>query len=195
MNHHGTTPTARDADTVMQAFREPLRRFIAKRVASSSDVDDLVQIVLLRIAERRESLDEVEHMSGWLHRIARNAVVDHHRRTGRAESELDAESFTVDAPVASTDNRRDLAACIAPIVARLADPYREALVLTELEGLTQAEAATRVGMSLSGMKSRVQRGREQLRDLVLACCDVELDRRQGITHFASKPGGCGCQSR
>ena len=65
------------------------------------------------------------------------------------------------------------------------------LVLTEFEGLTHAEAARRLGISLASAKSRVQRGREHLKALLLDCCHVELDRRGGINEFRSRSGSCG----
>ena len=65
----------------------------------------------------------------------------------------------------------------------LAPAYREALVLVDLNGLTQQAAAKRLGLSLSGVKSRVQRGRRQLRCRLEACCVVEFDRRGGIVDY------------
>jgi RNA polymerase sigma-70 factor (ECF subfamily) len=59
----------------------------------------------------------------------------------------------------------------------LPEPYRDAVVLTELEGLTQRELANRLGISLSGAKSRVQRGRAQLKQMLDECCTFEFDRR------------------
>lgn len=59
----------------------------------------------------------------------------------------------------------------------LPEPYREAIVLTELEGLTQKTLAQRLGISVSGAKSRVQRGREQLKQMLHECCSFEFDRR------------------
>jgi RNA polymerase sigma-70 factor (ECF subfamily) len=49
--------------------------------------------------------------------------------------------------------------------------------------LTQAEAARHVGVSLSGMKSRVQRGREQLRQMLVRCCEIDVDVRGGVSDF------------
>jgi RNA polymerase sigma-70 factor (ECF subfamily) len=72
---------------------------------------------------------------------------------------------------------RALAGCVAVFVARLPSPYREAVTLVELEGLTAKDAAALVGISVSGMKSRVQRGRAQLRQLFEACCDIAVDAR------------------
>ena len=62
----------------------------------------------------------------------------------------------------------------------LPDPYREAVRLTEIEGLTQAELARRLGISLSGAKSRVQRGRAQLKEQLIECCRFEFDRRGAV---------------
>jgi RNA polymerase sigma-70 factor (ECF subfamily) len=70
--------------------------------------------------------------------------------------------------------------------------YREAVTLTDLEGVTQADAAGRVGVSLSGMKSRVQRGRRQLKAVLEACCRVDLDSRGGILAYEPrKDQSCG----
>jgi RNA polymerase sigma-70 factor (ECF subfamily) len=71
----------------------------------------------------------------------------------------------------------ELKAALRQMIHSLAEPYRETLVFTEFEGLTQKELAQRLGMSLSGAKSRVQRAREQLRQVLLDCCHFEFDRR------------------
>jgi RNA polymerase sigma-70 factor (ECF subfamily) len=185
-------------DALLRDFGAPLRGFVARRVASD-DVDDLLQEIFLRLAARRDVLDEVEHVSGWLHRVARNAIIDHHRARSRTAANVPGAPEALDEePAAAADaepSGHELARCLSPIVERLAEPYRTALLLTDLEGLSQSEAALREGISLSGMKSRVQRAREQLRALVLECCDVELDRRRAVTDFESKRDDCTCRPR
>ena len=79
----------------------------------------------------------------------------------------------------------------------LPSAYREALTLTEIDGLTQAEMGRRLGLSLSGAKSRVQRGRAIVRDQLLDCCHVELDRRRHIIDYEPAaaepwPEDCSC---
>jgi len=71
---------------------------------------------------------------------------------------------------------RAVAGAVSPTISTLPEPYREALVLTEFEGLTQKEMAERLGISLSGSKSRVQGGQEQLKQMLLERCDFEFDR-------------------
>jgi RNA polymerase sigma-70 factor (ECF subfamily) len=79
------------------------------------------------------------------------------------------------------------------MIEQLPAKHRDALVLAELEGTTQAEAATRHGVSLSGMKSRVQRARRGLRDAILECCRVALDRRGGVIGYEKRESAC-CQA-
>jgi RNA polymerase sigma-70 factor (ECF subfamily) len=69
------------------------------------------------------------------------------------------------------------------MIERLSEDYRQAVTLVDLEGLAQQEAAAQLGLSLSGMKSRVQRGRRQLRDMLEACCVIALDRRRGVADY------------
>ena len=103
------------------------------------------------------------------------------------------------APDADEDGaaERELAAYVAMFVAMLPSPYREALTLTELQGLTQKEAATMLGISLSGIKSRVQRGRLQLRAALEDCCRIALDARGRVLSCEPRPDGrlpnCRCK--
>ena len=85
-----------------------------------------------------------------------------------------------------------LAGCVAGFVARLPSPYREAVTLVELEGLTIRAAADLAGVSVSGMKSRVQRGREKLRALFERCCEIALDARGKVTDVTPRACGAGC---
>jgi RNA polymerase sigma-70 factor (ECF subfamily) len=108
------------------------------------------------------------------------------RARQRRDSRTDG--LEIDVPIeADIDDVRaaeaDLAPCLMPMVARLAEPYRGAIELTSLQGLTQTEAAKRAGVSVSGMKSRVQRARRQLKEMLLRCCEVDVDRRGGVSDY------------
>src|SRR5690606_11440465 len=83
----------------------------------------------------------------------------------------------------------EVAGYLTPFVAMLPLPYREALTLVELEGMTHKRAAEMLGISLSGMKSRVQRGRVQLRKALEECCDIALDGRGRVLSCSPRPDG------
>lgn len=167
-----------------------LHGFFRKRVADPQLRDDLVQEVLLRVHERREQLRDDDRLDAWVFRIARNVLIDHYRRRPPAEALTDAE-LAEPAPEPDNDSARVLGAWLRGRIASLPAPAREALELTELRGLSQREAAEALGLPYSTLKSRVQRGRDQLHAELLGCCAVELDARGKVTDFVPRPNGCG----
>jgi RNA polymerase sigma-70 factor (ECF subfamily) len=86
---------------------------------------------------------------------------------------------------------RELSACLKPLISSLGPADREALQLVEFEGVTQVEAAGRLGLSVSGMKSRVQRARLHLRTALDECCQIALDRRGGVISYEARTDQCG----
>jgi RNA polymerase sigma-70 factor (ECF subfamily) len=179
-------------------LRARVEAFVARRVPSHADAEDIAQEVMLRIHRHSAELEHAERMLGWVYRIATNAIADHYRRPARREypSGHAADVPEPDVALEPLDSdshalRGELAACVAPLIERLPPLYREAIELTEFEGISQVAAAASLGLSVSGMKARVQRGRGQLRDLLLECCEVQLDRRRQVTDVRSRGEACG----
>ena len=93
-------------------------------------------------------------------------------------------------PVAAEDRLEEVVACLKPMIDDLPEKYRQAIVLTEYENLTQKEMSQKLGLSLSGAKSRVQRAREKLKGTLLACCHFEFDRLGNILDYQVKDQTC-----
>jgi RNA polymerase sigma-70 factor, ECF subfamily len=185
-----------ELDIAWDEVRAELRGFVARRLADPHAVEDLVQDVLVRVLTAASGGGEIRNLSAWLHRVARNAVIDHYRgrrpweTLERATATTDPSPWPADGE--SDDRSRELARCLRPLIDRLPPGDGEALVLTDLDGMTQAAAAATLGLSVSGMKSRVQRARRRLRDLLVDCCPVEVDRRGGIIDFVHPAQPCEC---
>ena len=170
----------------LRGVAEQIRPFVERRVAPH-DVDDVVQEILQRVHTGADVLDEDTRFAAWLHRVARNTITDHHRRTSRREAKHEAFATEWrDEAEEQEDAVASLSMFVRAFVEMLPSPYREALDLTEIQGLTMREAAEREGVSLSGMKSRVQRGRRLLRELFEACCEIALDARGKPTDFTPR---------
>ncbi len=140
--------------------------------------------------------DLVEERQPWLQVSDLPISCGYRRAAVRREqpSGIDLDRYEPPPPEpAAAELQSELAACLRPLLERLAPPYRKAITLTEREGVTQVAAATRLGLSTSGMKSRVQRARAQLRDLLVSCCEIELDSRGAITSYQPRrtPYDCG----
>ncbi|MFN2417719.1 MAG: sigma-70 family RNA polymerase sigma factor [Candidatus Limnocylindria bacterium] len=169
-----------------------LRAFIARRVDDPHIAEDITQDVLTR-SLAAGALDTVDNPTGWLYQAARNAVIDHYRLRRRHQP-LDHgdERWAEPDPGDSGPNEatRELARCLQPLVDQLPSIYRDALTRVDLHGDTHQQASAALGISVSGMKSRVQRGRQQLRDLLATCCVVQTDRTGAIHSYEHDDNRC-----
>ena len=191
-----STPSEpRVGNAMWRELDKKLRPFVSRRVPER-DIDDVLQEIFLRISRGIGTLNDEERFGPWVHTLARHAIADHLRSAGRNPLATDdtprfesspAESNASESP--ENDAATELATYLVPFVAALPSPYREALTLVELQGMSQREAAEMLGLSHSGMKSRVQRGRAMLRRSFEDCCTIALDARGHITEFTPRPDG------
>jgi RNA polymerase sigma-70 factor (ECF subfamily) len=187
-------------------LRTDVGRLVAHRVPTRADVEDVVQDVLLRVWRHGDDLRDGERFGAWLSRVAHTAAADHMRDRQRHPVPRYPSDPAADAADTSSPGAGDgpeakalIAAVLRPFVERLPDTYREAVVLSELDGLPHAVVAERLGLSVSGVKSRVQRGRAQLRAMLERCCEIALDARGApvgceVRPDGNPPAGCGCES-
>jgi RNA polymerase sigma-70 factor (ECF subfamily) len=179
-----------------QRLRNNVGRLVARRVASAADVEDVVQEVLIRVWRHGGRLRHDERFGAWLSRVVTNAVIDHMR--SRSSHPLAADDTTADLESASGEPpsaHELIAAVLRPFVDLLSPRYREVIKLSELDGWSHASIAGRLSLSVSGVKSRVQRGRKQLRMVLERCCAFALDARGApmscaIRPDAKLPSGC-----
>lgn len=171
-----------------------VQAFVAARVGDRELAADITHDVLVR-SIASGALDEVDNPAAWLYRSARNAVIDHYR-TRREHLPLGDEDVWPDPDTsgdAPNDATRELARCLQPMLEGLPASAREALTRIDLEGQTHRAAAAELGLSVSGMKSRVQRARRQLKEVLQRCCAVRLDRTGAVAGYhPTGQSSCGC---
>jgi RNA polymerase sigma-70 factor (ECF subfamily) len=172
-------PAEKITEKSWQELIRAVRSYVGRRVTNPEDRDDLVQEVLLRVHRGLTSLKDQTSPGPWIFGIAHNVVVDHWRKRGRAHSvPIDEAGIDLGELVDETDDgellQQSVATYLADMVTRLESPYRETLMLTELQDMKYADAARRLGISLAAVKSRVLRGRELLRKSLIRCCEIEL---------------------
>lgn len=183
------TPTV---EALWANFASQLRNFIRSRVRDHAAAEDILQEAFLKIHRKLPTLRSDQRVEAWIWRIVRNAIADHFRRH-RPNDPLADE---VELPVEPAADLPDLACCLRKFVDQLTPAHREALLLTEWDGLAQTDLAKHLGLSASGAKSRVQRARAELKDLLDGCCRFELDRRGNVIEATPREQECadGCRT-
>ncbi len=176
-------------------FAAGVRAFVRRRVPPS-EVEDVVQDVFLRIHERASLLRDETRAPAWVYAIARHAVADFYRRRARRPAALSAEAPLPDADAASPEPlarydgahsvHEEVLSWLRPMIGALPEKYARPLRWADVEGVPQKEIARRLGLSLSGAKSRIQRARKQLGEVLAACCAVEFGSEGRATGFRRK---------
>jgi RNA polymerase sigma-70 factor, ECF subfamily len=176
-------------EAIWNNFHGQLEGFIRRRVPDAHAADDLLQEVFIKIHHHIDDVHDEDRLQSWIYQIARNTVYDYYRATKSVEevTEMIAAPDDEDDPAEEVTER--LIRSVRGMMELLPAEYREAVLLTEVEGLTQAELAERLGISVSGAKSRVQRGRKMLREMLLQCCHFEFDRLGAVIDYQPR---CTC---
>lgn len=173
-------------DLLWEQYSRRLLAFIRGRVWDDAEAEDILQEVFIRIHRHLCCLPDWEKPEAWFYQIARNLIIDHYRQRrnlGEIPDDLPAEPDPEGPARLEDDPEAELALSLADMVAELPEPYRQALLLTEYQGLSQKQLAESLGISLSGAKSRVQRARQKLREMLLNCCHFIFDRRGGVVEY------------
>jgi len=174
-------------EKIWNEYRNNLRRFIQKKVADKPVTDDILQDVFVKIHSGINALQDGTRLQSWLYQITRNTIIDYYRSQRPTEELPEQFSFS------EADEDKvvpELAECVRAMIEELSETHREAVILSELDGLTQKQVAEKLNLSLSGTKSRVQRGRIRLKEMLMDCCHFEFDSRGGVVDFIPKRSVC-----
>lgn len=183
---------ANHVEASYRALRSEVQRFVSHRVRDEALAEDLVQDVLLRMHTRASELRDVSKMAAWARSIALHAIVDHSRRRRETPG---VDEARVEAEIPDDEPLDELVASWLPsMLALLPEEHAAAVRAADLEGKSMREIADGAGISVSGAKSRVQRGRKMLEQQLRACCELDVDRRGHVRDVRRKSGSCACET-
>ena len=178
----GMSEQDRQISEIIAKERSRLRNFIRRRVPDPSDAEDIVQDVFYKLVEANRLLMPIEHVTGWLFRVARNRITDLFRKkrpetfSDAAVEDEDGELLQIEDLLPSPDAgpealyvRNVLLDELELALDELPDEQREVFVAHELEGRSFKEMAAETGVSVNTLLSRKRYAvlylRERLQDI------------------------------
>ena len=163
----GMTEQDRQISEIIVKERSRLRNFIRRRVPDPSDAEDIVQEVFYKLVEANRLLMPIEHVTGWLFRVARNRITDLFRKkkpetfSGAAVEDEDGEVLQIEDLLPSPDAgpealyaRNVLLDELELALDELPEEQRDVFVAHELEGRSFKEIAAETGVSVNTLLSR-----------------------------------------
>lgn len=172
------------SNEIWSKFSDELRGFVASKINNKEIVDDILHTIFVKIHSNIETLKNQEKIRGWIYRIAKTTIIDYYREELKRKSIRESDLLTKED--VSIEANEVLARGIRSIIQLLPADYAQAIYLTEYEGLTQTQLAEKLGLSVSGAKSRVQRARFKVKELLLQFCHIEFDIYGTVIEYDTK---------
>lgn len=177
-------------ENVWHEFGDGLKSFIFSKVKNEADAHDILHDTYVKIHDNIHTLKDKTRIKSWIYQITRNLIIDYYRSSNKDQNpDKNFPGFTV--PASSNIFMDAAINDMIKMMDDLSPEFCEALCLTEIEGMSQKEYADKKGLSYSGAKSRVQRARVMLKDLLLKCCHYHFDRYGTV--FDIQPKCCCCE--
>ena len=174
----------------LEESKASLKSFIKNRVTNEADAEDILQEVFMKLISNIDKLMDNQKIRAWIYKITQNAIIDYYRRNRRF---TELENLPEELPLVMDDDMSanyEIAVCLKNMVEKIPDKYRQAIEYTVFENHTQKEYSEMAGITLSGAKSRVQRARSLLKEMVLGCCNLEFDRLGNIIEYKKRSTDC-----
>lgn len=162
-------------------LRSKLLYFIQLRVSDKMHAEDILHDVFIKIHANINLLKDTNKVEKWIFQITRNEIIDYYRKQKPASLIEDDILNSPEEEADLTNNKASLG--LFAMIDELPELYKEALLITEVEGLTQKQFASKANITISGAKSRVQRAKKLLRDKLLECCHFEYDKYGTVVDY------------
>jgi len=174
-------------EDIWSSYRSSLKAFLCSKISNPSDVEDLLQEILIKTHNSIDDLRKEDSIKPWLFQVANRTAIDFYRNKGRF-NDIGAEDLWYGE--SEYDITLDLSRCIEPFLKVLPEESSDLLRLVDLEGRSQKAYAQELGVSYSTLKSRVQKARIELKTIFADCCRYSLDKHGNLISFEQKTGSC-----
>ena len=173
--------------TIYNQFNQALLGFIKSKVNNHHDAEDILQNVFMKISTGINDLYREEKLQSWIYTIARNSIIDYYRVASNKkdvtmEDDI-SERFTLEE---YNDTTKGLDCCLMNFMNQLPEEYKDIIIDVEINGVKQKDLAQKYNLAYPSIRSRVQRGREKFKQLLLNCCDIKSDNRGNILDVVSR---------
>ena len=169
-DHHSKSLSSEAIERLLHS-RQQLLNFLARRVESKADAEDILQAAFVRGIERGGSLGDDETVIAWFYRLLRNAVIDHYRHQGSARKVMEEWSEDLEAIADPNDALKDgICQCMVGLMPELKSEYRQALEIVDVGEGSLSELAEQAAITPTNAAVRIHRARKALKKQVELAC-------------------------
>jgi len=170
------------------AHREKVFQYFLYKTGKENDSNDLTQEVFERVVNRWEQLQSINDINAWLFRISRNILIDYYRKNSRTKELYPLEEGSDQSSMQLEQDEwvENMLECQESFLQKLDPETRWLVQKADLEGISQKTLAAESGMVYATVRSKIQRGRNQLKTMFLKACEMEYDAAGNVASCTQK---------
>lgn len=173
-----------DLNIIISDFYNHLKNYLIGKIRNNELAEDIVQEVMLKVVTAHQKNLQVKNLKAWLYQITRNTLVDFYRKNANRIDEN--EDYINEMLFHLKEESFNPSDYLIPMINLLPQKYSYPLLLSDIENLPQTEISTKMGLSLSATKMRIQRARKMLYNLFIECCDIKYTENGAFQHCTVK---------
>ncbi len=175
---------------ICNEFSSELYKYINSKVKNKYDTEDILQDIFLKIYINIDKLDDQSKLEAWLYKITKNTIIDYYRK--KKDISVDVEKFEkgFEEDNYSDNMNEEISKCLKKMIFELPKNYQEIIELYDMIGMKHKEISEKLGVTISCSKMRVQRAKTKLKEILLECCDFEIDSFGNILDYKLKKTEC-----
>lgn len=162
-------------------YKNGLKYYILKKVKDKEIANDLLHEVLMKIYNSCCSNHEIKNVRSWMFQIGHNTTIDYLKKENKFTNEV-PEIFENE----ESNSYKEATELMKPLIKLLPEKYAVPLQLSDIEEIKQAEVSKIINLSLTATKSRIQRARKLLKEKIIECCNLELDKKGNLLSIEIK---------
>ncbi len=170
-----------DVSSLWSDYKNGLQFYILKKVKDKDISNNLSHEVLMKIYNSCCSNNEIKNIRSWMFQIAHNTTIDYLKKENKFTNEV-PEIFEKD----ENNSYKEAEELMKPLIELLPEKYAVPLQLADIEEIKQVEVSKKLNLSLTATKSRIQRARKLLKEKIIECCNLELDKKGNLLSLEIK---------
>lgn len=168
-------------------FSTDLLGFIRARTGNKETAEDILQEVFIKIHDKQDQLSSTSKLASWVYQITRNTIIDHYRKRKLNQDELANDLYE---ETWSEESQSEFTACLRPMMRSLPEKDRDILEKFTYGEQSLKDYAQEKGIAYPTARSRVQRARKKLKETLISCCKIEVDKYGNILDSWEKKCDC-----
>ncbi|MEM8939531.1 MAG: sigma-70 family RNA polymerase sigma factor [Bacteroidota bacterium] len=169
-------------------YREKVFQYFLYKTGNKDESHDLAQEVFMKVVSQGDHLKTINDIDAWIFKVSKNLLIDFYRKNNRSTEKphFDNELETATANVDQEELIESMLVCQRAFFVKLDPETRMLIQKVDIEGMSQKEVAEHAGLVYATVRSKVQRGRRQLRKMFLKACEMEYDAAGNIASCSHK---------